>query len=136
MDKWHHELDLYIEVLKEELNPMLRRLGLRPGDYTFQEDGDPKHQSLFTKAYKTKRGLNFIEDWPPNSPDLNPIENPWAIIKSRTYGQKPVTLEERQVFLYEEWRRLERMNLLRNLIHSMPRRIKAVLKARGGPTKY
>lgn len=128
--------ELYIDVLKEGLNPMFGRLHLLPEDWTFQEDGDPKHQSEFTKAYKRKRGLKFIEDWPPNSPDLNPIENLWSLIKSRTHARQPKTLVEGQAFLYEEWRRLEDSEMLISLIHSMPKRIKACLKAGGGLTKY
>lgn len=67
----------YIEVLKEGLLPLYRRHSLQKKDMTFQEDGDPKHQSVKTKNWKEKTGIKFLKDWPPNSPDLNPIENLW-----------------------------------------------------------
>ena len=85
----------------------MSRHGLDKEAYTFQEDGDPKHQSKITKKWKRKEGLKFLENWPANSPDLNPIENLWSILKRRVGAIKPATVEEAKRILGQEWRRLE-----------------------------
>jgi hypothetical protein len=86
---------------------MYRRHSLLKEDMTFQEDGDPKHQSAKTKNWKEKTGLKFIKDWPPNSPDLNPIENLWAILKRKVSLKKPVGVEATEDLLLQEWIKLE-----------------------------
>ena len=58
---------IYMEGLKEGLFPMYNRLGLNKNEVTFQEDGDPKHQSVQTKKWKEKAGLKYIQNWPANS---------------------------------------------------------------------
>jgi len=128
--------DVYIQVLKEGLFPLYRRHGLDKKEYTFQEDGDPKHQSKKTKDWKEKQGLKFLTNWPPNSPDLNPIENLWSILKRRVGAREPSTVEEAKAYLLEEWRRLEADSELERLIHSMVDRCAAVIKSKGNPTKY
>ena len=47
----------------------------------------PSHSSRYTKEYLTNRGLkeDQVMVWPPNSADLNPIENLWSIIKQDVY---------------------------------------------------
>lgn len=128
--------ELYTKVLEEGLMPMFERHSLDKNDYVFQEDGDPKHQSKFTKKWKQNQGLRYIENWPPHSPDLNPIENLWAILKVRTGRRKPSTVEDSKQYLLEEWRRLEADDELSKLIHSMPQRCREVIKAKGSHTKY
>ena len=127
---------LYIDVLKEGLLPMYERLNLEKSAWTFQEDGDPKHQSIMTKAWKVKTALKFLTNWFPNSPDLNPIENLWAIIKRRVAKRDPKYLEEGKRFLYEEWKILETTDILVKLIHSMPKRVNKILKAKGAYINY
>ena len=130
---------LYIDVLKNGLLPMYSRLGIKQDEYTFMEDGDPKHQSQETKVWKKNKGIKFIENWPPNSPDLNPIENLWAVLKRRVAQRKPSDLEEIKKYLVEEWKlwnRFEDDNFIERYINSMPKRISLVIRSKGFPIKY
>lgn len=49
-------------------------------DWFLQEDNDPKHRSKIAKAWKQERNINVLP-WPSMSPDQNPIENVWQVLK-------------------------------------------------------
>ena len=73
-------------------------------------------------------------DWPPNSPDLNPIEHIWGILKVRMAkkkGHKSLSFE----MVEREWQSIAAKEV-KKLVESMPRRLRAVIRARGGNTKY
>lgn len=75
-------------------------------------------------------------DWPGNSPDLNPIENLWHILKVRVTKKKPRTLRDLDRIIEEVWYTGISAETLQNLTNSMPDRIQAVIKNKGGSTKY
>ena len=62
-----------------------------------------------------------IIDWPSNSPDINPIENLWSIIKRRVEKRRPTDLKELVKFLHEEWNKIDIVALV-SLIKSMKSR--------------
>lgn len=78
-----------------ERSNMVKSLGenYKEGEYFFMQDGAPAHKSHLTFLYLKKR-LSFIKLWPPNSPDLNPIEHIWGAIKRILKGQKFTSINE------------------------------------------
>ena len=71
------------------------------------------------------------------SPDLNPIENLWNHLDSQVRKRKPVPRSKQELIeaIQEEWRKIT-IETCQRLILSMSNRVKAVIKAKGGHTKY
>ena len=72
---------------------------------------------------------------PPYSPDLNVIEHLWAFVKSKLKEKRFGSKVELWYYIRRLWTTIG-PQILRDLVDSMPRRIKAVIAAKGGPTKY
>ena len=74
--------DSYIEALKQTLVPWMRRVAAsrgssaRPAPFIFQQDSAPAHRAKKTLAYLDDEGITYWRpaQWPPNSPDLNPMD--------------------------------------------------------------
>ena len=127
---------IYKHILVHHMRPSLMQLGGK--DYIiFQQDNDPKHTAKSVGKYIERAKYLVLEGWPSQSPDLNPIENLWQELKTRLYHARPRPSNKDELFalLKREWEALPQ-DVLRNFVHSMPRRIEAVIKAKGGHTKY
>ena len=81
---------------------------------------------------------NFIilENWPGNSPDINPIENCWKTVKNKVAEMKPTSYEDLKEKIKVVWVQHITPEYCATLIHSMPRRLAAVIKAKGQQLKY
>ncbi|CAF4891834.1 unnamed protein product, partial [Rotaria socialis] len=95
---------------KHLLNGARKQFGSR---WRYQQDNDPKHTSKIAKQFLEKEVPEMI-DWPSNSPDINPIENMWSILKRRVEKQNPSNIDELDQFLHEEWQKFE-TNIINNL---------------------
>ena len=105
-------------------------------DIIFQQDNDRKHTSKLTKEWLASREIQTMI-WPSQSPDLNPIEHLWGQLKRRLgdYQEQPKGMHELWARIEEIWSTMDAESC-QTLIESMPSRVAAVVKSKGGHTKY
>jgi transposase len=127
----------YKWVLQKLFIPFYEQMVRKYGkDVVMQEDNAPWHTAKTIKKYLSNKKVRRMI-WPPQSPDLNPIENLWKYIKDMISKEKHkvrTTAEMRQA-LQRIWPQIDREFLLK-LCDSVPRRWEACLKNKGGATKY
>jgi transposase len=120
--------------------------GLLPhydGSRQFQQDNAPVHTSISTRSWLRSHSIEPVY-WPPYSPDLNPIENIWRMLKHKLRTKHPEIIhlqdneEDRAKFIdwiEDAWAYLDQAKI-RKMIESLERRLRAVIQARGWYTKY
>ena len=102
----------------------------------FVQDGAPAHIAKTSQLYiKGWVGDRWISDWPPNSADLNPIENVWKMLKDGVKGVNYEGMPEFKAALENAWSDIPQ-NKINNCVSSMWRRLRLVTQAKGGPIKY
>lgn len=130
-----------LECLQEQL-PTIVEPGL-----LFAQDNASTHTARIVqnwlRGWAVENGLTLV-DWPPFSPDLNPIENLWKLLKEGIYKRYPGlaiapknadSLQWLCEASVEMWEELQE-ELMNNLLETMPHRIKAIIKHNGWYTKY
>ncbi len=78
---------IYQEILENFMLPSADKL-YGDADFIFQQDLAPAHTAKGTKSWFNDHGVTVL-DWPANSPDLNPIENIWSIVKRKMRDIRP-----------------------------------------------
>ena len=105
-------------------------------DMIFVDDNARPHRNHIANQYVDENSINRME-WPAKSPDLNPIENVWGLMKRRISRRltNEHTLNDLRAMVLEEWERIP-LQTIRRCISSMRRRAEAVIAADGGHTRY
>jgi len=82
----------------------------------FQQDGAPAYRSRHTVAYLHSNVPEFIEseNWPPNSPDLNPVDYAvWGALQQMVYHRKISDIDQLKRVLIDCWAQLSHDTLNR-----------------------
>jgi hypothetical protein len=127
---------LYVDILDECLPLTQEWYGIDASEMIFQQDNDSKHTSNLAREYFEDHNYTALF-WPPNSPDLNPIEHLWAYLKRQLakYPRPPAGMPELWERVQVEWEEIP-AQICQSLIERMPQRIQAVKKAKGYHTTY
>ena len=100
-----------------------------------QQDGATCHRSASTKRFLEEKRIRILENWPAQSPDLNLIEIVWSILKKDINKKTYNDLGHLEESVMEAWQNIL-STIVTKLYESMPKRIRAVVRARGGHTRY
>lgn len=126
---------VYQDVLQHEALDSIAEFA-NDGRFIWMHDNAPPHRAKTTVDLIANFGWKTLQ-WPPFSPDLNPIENLWQIVKNQVYsGSSFQTIEELKDAVDQVWSDLDRSDTLRNLIASMPYRMREVIRRKGHPINY
>lgn len=110
---------------------------IRGPGWRFQQDGAPAHRAASTTSWlyfkRVRRHNGGV--WPPMSPDLNPIEHLWPFVLRALEGQVFSGRDQLWSALQEGFAEVP-ASFVKSLYDSLPRRMEAVIVARGGPTRY
>lgn len=127
------DAQMYVDILGKNLLPSTRKLRMGH-DFIFQQDNDPKHTSAKATEFFISKNIEKLE-WPAQSPDLNPIEHLWSVLDLMTGDRSFKKKEDLKTKIQEAWDEIS-PEITKKLVESMPKRLLAVIKANGGPTKY
>ncbi len=102
--------------------------------WTFQQDSAPSNKEKTNQQWCRDNLPEFIstDDWPPSSPDLNPLNySIWGFLESRVNAKRHSSVESLKITLKKEWANLS-MKYIRTTIDSWPDRLKDCIKNKGG----
>ncbi len=120
--------EVFRAILSAHIQPNASELiGRR---FTVQMDNDPKHTAKATKEFLKGKKWTVMQ-WPSQSPDLNPIEHAFHLLK----GKCPKNKQELKTVAVEAWQSITRDETQR-LVMSMRSRLQAVIDCKGFATKY
>jgi len=124
---------LYLDVLRKGLLPFITKNF--PNSHRFMQDNDPKHRSKLAQDFLKDNNINWWKT-PPESPDLNPIENLWHEIKEYIRRQvKPKTKEELIDGIKAFWKTVGVSKCTKYIRH-LRKVIPKVIEVEGEPTGY
>ncbi len=128
---------VYLSIVADHIHPFMTTVNPSSDDY-FQQDNTPCHKAQIISDWFLEHDNEFaLLKWPPQSPDLNPIEHLWDVVEREIHimDVQLINLQQLCDAIMSIWTKISE-GCFQHLVESMTWRIKAVLKAEGGPTRY
>jgi transposase len=125
--------ELYRDILQSRLPATHSHT--YPSNWVFQQDNDPKHKAKIVRQWLSEHVPRWTNDWPAQSPDLNPMENVWSMVKAEVHKQQPTNKQQLEQAIKKACRSIT-THTIQRLIQSMPNRLSAVIQANGAHCKY
>lgn len=121
------------KVLNDALIPWTRKQ-FGTNSWTFQQDSAPSHKARMTQIFLENHVPRFIssQQWPPYSPDLNPMDfSVWSILEAAVSTKRYESVDTLKAALRREWKRIPQTHL-RAACDAFVGRLEAVIRAKGG----
>jgi hypothetical protein len=121
------------EILQNVVEPWAQA-HFRGREWIFQQDSAPAHKAHEVQDWCKANFPGFIsaQEWPPYSPDLNPLDfSVWSILEARACANPHKSLESLKQALLREWEKMSAEEV-RAICENFPKRLRACIKARGG----
>ena len=126
--------DYYVNTL---LPALLQDCREQVGDeYIFQQDGAPAHSANLTQDFLQRNCPDFVkkDEWPPNSPDLNPLDyHIWGemIHRYSSLSPKPADIDQLKDALQKIWSELPQASI-QKAIRTLRQRLQSCIRSEGG----
>ena len=104
-------------------------------DWRLVQDGDGTHSARITLQTLAKLRVRLVPEWPAKSPDLNVIENVWSMVGHALQKYHATTPDGLWSALKAAWSSIKDSKIW-TCVRSLPRRLREVVAAQGGPTRY
>lgn len=118
-------------LLRQEMLPAIKRIA--GSMFVFQQDSAPAHRARETIQLLQRETPKFIAPdlWPPNSPDLNPVDYAiWGIIQQRVYETRVNNVDELKQRLIDVWAGLQQ-SIVDSAITEWRERLRACVCSKG-----
>lgn len=131
----------YSDVLMSTLLPEGERIFHSHGtsSWMLQQDNDKAHAKAGACIAKFNRqagsSIGLIRGWPPNSPDLSPIENLWGQVQANMEARGCKNFKDFCHAVHEEWAKIT-PGMARRYVRSVHNRLSSCLELHGNKTKY
>lgn len=124
----------YKRLILEKVVKPHSQLMFNKEHWTFQQDSAPAHKARTTQKWCENKLPDFIstQDWPPSSPDLNPLDYfIWGTLEARVNATRHTSLDSLKAKLCDEWERLD-IDTIRTAIDSWKNRLRLLIDKKGG----